>query len=197
MSEVNWDENERAAVEKFYEYLDEQGMHYANSSACIADFFEWLKSKQTKTIADAVDVFKRVWPEHMACGGCADVIVYDPPQKSWYVLSKGWSGGVDWYEVCNREQFEAYVKEQKSEKWTHTYNDYGATKDCTLIHDKPDDYGQVLVLNRRGEYVLTDNVKIKPIKPTLTKSQAWDKMCESEHEFDIVNRIKQMYDIID
>lgn len=86
--------------------------------------------------------------------------------------------------------------EQEGEKWTHTYSDYGVRKDCILIHDKPDIHGQVLVMNRYGEYVLTGTAELKPIKPTLTKAQAWDKICESEHEFDIVNRIKQMYDII-
>ena len=81
-------------------------------------------------------------------------------------------------------------------EWAHTYSDYGVRKDCILVHDKPDIHGQVLVVNRYDEYVLTGTVELKPIKPKLTKAQAWDKICESEHEFDIVNRIKQLYDII-
>ena len=86
--------------------------------------------------------------------------------------------------------------EQEGEKWTHTYSDYGVIKDCILVHDKPDEYGQVLVLNRRGEYVLTDNVKLKPIKPTLTKSQAWDKISSALEPGSTYDAVVAAYEII-
>ena len=54
-------------------------------------------------------------------------------------------------------------------EWTHTYSDYGVRKDCILVHDKPDIHGQVLVVNRYDEYVLTGTVELKPIKPTISE----------------------------
>ena len=92
------------------------------------------------------------------------------------------------------------MKEQESERWTHTYSDYGVRKDCILIHDKPDIHGQVLVMNRYDEYVLTGTVELKPIKPTLTKAEAWDKLLQTDERIrkldDAIFAIADKYDII-
>jgi hypothetical protein len=47
---IDWNDNTMRAIHKFYEYLDEQGMYYANKEGCIREFFDWLP--QTKTVAD-------------------------------------------------------------------------------------------------------------------------------------------------
>ena len=80
----------------------------------------------------------------------------------------------------------------EGEKWTHTIDGLKVR----FLVDGPDEAGEVPVASDDGYYRIFDVDQLEPIKPKLTKSQAWDKICESEHEFDIVNRIKQMYDII-
>jgi len=80
--------------------------------------------------------------------------------------------------------------EQEGEKWTHTHG--GGLKCKVIATDEEHSW----VLTEHGSKVTEFTSSLKPIKPKLTKSQAWDKICESEHEFDIVNRIKQLYDII-
>lgn len=89
-------------------------------------------------------------------------------------------------------------------KWKHTYIDYGIRKDCIIIHDKPDDYGMVLVMNRRGEYVLTDDFEEKPIKPKLTEDamKAVERFAYSlmeKESYDLVsevNSFREYHDII-
>ncbi|WP_290738601.1 hypothetical protein [Haliea sp.] len=85
------------------------------------------------------------------------------------------------------------VEKKDDDEWTHTYSDCGVRKDCILIHYKPDINGQVLVLNRYGEYVLTGTVKLKPIKQTIKPSAAWSLVSGqvlSIHEFN------EKYDVV-
>jgi hypothetical protein len=44
--------------------------------------------------------------------------------------------------------------------YTHQYSDCGVLRDCNIIHDKPDDYGMIVVVNRFGEYVLCSYDKV-------------------------------------
>ncbi len=135
---------------------------------------------QTKTVADAVEVFDSKWPEHMAQGGCADVIVYIPSSKSWIVASEAWSGGGEWYEVCTRAEFESYVNaskigkilessdEKEGEKWTHTYtDDTGTDIRCRLLAE----HGEWAWIE---DAVTVDTISkswLKPIKPTISTKE--------------------------
>lgn len=124
---------------------------------------------ERKTVEDAVAA--------VVTGFDGDGLWYSPRRKQWIASPEYMAS--DSYLVCTREEFEACVaaKNAKSEpEWTHTYDDYGTEKDCIVVHNKPDDYGFILVMNRRGEYVLSDDVKEKPTKPAITKAEAWDKL---------------------
>ena len=155
-----------------------------------------------KTVEDAVECYNGVWPEDEPDDF---VCVWNNKGGRFEFWCEGYAPVGYCHHVCTRAEFEAYVKEQgkphfkatsenlekiakdaqgdfveveqEGEKWTHTYSDYGVRKDCILIHDKPDIHGQVLIMNRYGEYVLTGTAELKPIKQKLTKAQAWD-LCQ-------------------
>lgn len=127
-------------------------------------------TKQPKTVADAVK-----WANGNWGNSTSRYITYNP-NSDRFTYSETGEVNKRWYIVCTRDEFEAYVKEQESEKWTHTYSDYGVIKDCILIHDKPDIHGQVLVVNRYDEYVLTGTVEPKPIKPTISEAELLHKI---------------------
>ena len=78
--------------------------------------------------------------------------------------------------------------EQDDEKWTHTFNELK----CRTIIDKPDREGYIVVVNELGEYYCVLDDEIKPIKPKLTKAQAWD-LCQ---DYDGPKSMKAyMYDL--
>lgn len=137
-----------------------------------------------KTVADAYEWSKSAGGQDGWLHDDCDIIVTDSEGDFGYANSQTSSSKV----FCTREQFEAYAKEQEAkqegEKWTHTYSDYGVRKDCIIVHGKPDDYGMILVMNRRGEYVLTDNFEEKPIKPKLTVRE-YDLLVDIASHFDI------------
>lgn len=149
MINLNWDENAKAAAMEFACYI-------GKAKDC-ERYFKHIAQK-TKTVADAVEYYNGAWPEEKDA-----VCVWDDKNKNFEFWISDYEPVSYCYEVCNYEQFEAYVKEQEGEKWTHAYSDYGVRKDCILIHDKPDIHGQVLVVNRYDEYVLTGTVEPKPI----------------------------------
>ena len=190
MSEVNWNDNAKEAVEKFYEYLDEQGMHYANSSACIADFFEWLTSTQTKTVADAVEWHKsKGWGLSWA-SKAKDCITHG---KLGFAFADSRNIQLDRKLVCTRAEFEAYVKEQEGEKWTHTYtDDTGTDIRCRLLAE----HGEWAWIEDAGTVDTISKSWLKPIKPTLTKAEAWNMLMKRKTNSAEVNTIKQQYDII-
>jgi len=109
---------------------------------------------------------------------------------------------------ATRENLEQVAKDceggffevQEGEKWTHyTEEEEGLSTRCRkhLQLSQGDDWVYVCEL---GEYFVPGKMGycgVKPIKPKLTKAQAWDMLCKKEHEFDIVNKIKSEYDITD
>lgn len=174
-------------------------------------FKRFDRPTQTKTVADAVEEFPDGWysipydtevevPYEDELLLCAKKDFYDFGEK--YTKGNFYRGAVDFeseyfYQVCTREQFEAYlagvepvgvdidkdalkaqyksaVKGQEDEKWTHKTN---AGELCKIHVKEPDVNGVIIVINERGEYLRHNSDSLKPIKPTITKADAWD-LCQ-------------------
>lgn len=183
MIDVNWDDNAKAAVECFAGYVGEAG------AAKI-----WLSGKrptQTKTVADAVEAYPNGWPKHMD-----DELWFSETENSYMrrieVLPKHKA-----YFVCDYLQFEAYVKEQEGEKWTHVYNEHEV---CRVLTEDPDRFGIIVIDTASNGYIVCEPNEIKPIKPTLTKAQAWDMLKQTPDNIrsldDALIEITDKYDII-
>ena len=142
---------------------------------------------QQKTVADAYEAFDEEWniKEFNLCS-------YSNENEEFFTHSKDYQHKNDEYEVCNREQFEAYAKEQEAEqegkRWTHTY---GSDK-CYIKEAEPDFQGYIIIYSNEDGYMLVEPSELKPIKPTLTKEQAWDKAVLAGN----MSHITDNYDII-
>ena len=85
---------------------------------------------------------------------------------------------------------------QEGEKWTHTYK--GVV--CRIEYERN---GCAWIVNESGEDFLIDTRALKPIKPKLTKAQAWDMLTkiDGRAEFKtVMNTVMAMlekYDITD
>ena len=116
-----------------------------------------------------------------------------------FVSEKSSAGSVetdDWQPICTREQFEAYVKEQEGEKWTHMYY-----KDkCRIKVSEPDSDGYIVIVTDFNGYQLCTPDELKPIKQTMSESEAWRKMNEKakyNKNYNLaIQQIKEQYDII-
>jgi|26BtaG_2_1085354.scaffolds.fasta_scaffold09879_6 TusA-related sulfurtransferase len=82
--------------------------------------------------------------------------------------------------------------EQECEKWTHTLDG----RKCKIIINKPDVDEDIVVLCKEGDYQIVDHEALKPIKPKLTKAEAWDILMARQTNSSEVNNIKQKYEII-
>ncbi len=170
---IDWNDNAKAAVKEFYRWAN--AMFKSGVSIDTDTFFKEFAETQTKTVADAVEYYNGDFPEWQSVLGIAYSNNKITPYYKGSPIADG-TNSPESYIICTRAEFEAYVKEQEGEKWTHTYSDYGVRKDCILIHDKPDIHGQVLVVNRYDEYVLTGTVEPKPIKPTISEAELLHKI---------------------
>lgn len=151
MIDVNWDDNAKAAVKEFAEYVG-QTKHCER-------YLERIVPKQTKTVADAVEWAKGEWPN----GVCSTI---------WVDGSGAFRLGseVTNQTVCTREQFDAYLKEQEGEKWTHVVNfGFSEQAQCKIISE----HGDFLWVKVDGAGCPATYKKseLKPIKPTMTKEQ--------------------------
>lgn len=135
-----------------------------------------LESKMTeqrKTVEDAVEWLGEEWP-----GDTGDVMCYDH-EKGWAVWHLDWEDCFSFYQVCTREEFEACVAAKKANsepEWTHEYKGYL----CKIALSKPDSYGNIIILNEYNVYIRCSKEDVKPIKPTITKSEAWDIAVEED-----------------
>lgn len=109
---------------------------------------------QTKTVADAVEYFGGVWPESKYFTAWWD------SETNQILLGDNITSDT----ICTREQFEAYVKEQEGDKWTHTW----CGQRCKIVHSDGN-ASWIIVENRGSEVVFT--IGLNPIKPTMTKEQ--------------------------
>ena len=106
MIDVNRNDNAKAAVREFAEYVGQ-------SDKC-ERYMEAFAPK--RTVADAVEWAKTGWlhDDH-------DVIIFNGKHGLLYSKSECPLDDKE-YLVCTRAEFEAYVKEQEGEKWTHVTN---------------------------------------------------------------------------
>lgn len=59
--------------------------------------------------------------------------------------------------------------EQEGEKWTH---ETAESEYCRILIDKPDQFGNVVILKEEWGYSDYPLSSLKPIKPTISESQA-------------------------
>lgn len=116
-----------------------------------------------KTVADAVKAFGGEWS------------FSDCYKELWMCNPKAKDGATcqltdDHKLICTREQFEACAA-KKGEKWTHTYGHAGYK--CKVISVNGE---HSWILTENGDKLTEYTSSLKPIKPKLTKAQAWDKM---------------------
>jgi hypothetical protein len=91
---------------------------------------------------------------------------------------------------------QSLLDEARSEpEWTHTY----CGDRCRVLFDEPDKHGYMCVLREKSGYDAVRQDELKPIKPTISKAEAWDKLNSGEyfnaqygldqikHDFDITN----------
>lgn len=182
---IDWDDNAKAAVNTYNDWALENDLG-------IHAFFEHLTNNghtQPKTVADAVAEHKGKWPfSHSIV-----MMWYSPKHGHFFAFGEGYDFCEGEYQVCTRAEFEAYVKEQESkitmddinehistgeqegEKWTHTLDG----RKCKIIINKPDVDEDIVVLCKEGDYQIIGHEVLKPIKPKLTKAEAWDKLIQS------------------
>jgi hypothetical protein len=83
--------------------------------------------------------------------------------------------------LCTREEFEAYGREQEAkqegEKWTHEYG--SASIKCKVLAIDGD---ESWVFTEYGNKVTEFTDSLRPIKPTITKAEAWDKATSQDVE---------------
>lgn len=158
-----------------------------------------------KTVADAVEYFDGVWPKPIEGNPPSydeQVIIYCTKSDGCESeIGEYYAGGrhFDPYffcQVCTRAEFEAYVKEQEGEKWTH---ELWGDKAYIKIYE-PDCDGYLMAVTEGNGYNLVKIEDLKPIKPTLTKAEAWDKLKDlPAHEWSIHSHVMELenkYDII-
>lgn len=163
------------------------------------------RPKQTKTVADAVD---GLWVEdnNMATlSASRPIIGFNPAYNVFFSCESDYNfsdNNDGEYLVGTFEQFEAYVKEQEGEKWTHEYDNSNPRR-LKIICDKPDVNGEIAVIvngPKGAFYTKTLPSKIRLIKPTITKAEAWDRLLQTDERIrkldDAIFAIADKYDII-
>ncbi len=87
--------------------------------------------------------------------------------------------------------------EQDGVKWTHIDTD---GEPCKILIDAPDSLGRVIILRGNGWYMPVDRANLKPIKPTISKADAWDKLLQTDEKIrkldDAIFAIADKYEII-
>ena len=177
MIDVEWNDNAKAAVIEFADYIGQ-------SDKCE----RYLKAFGTKkTVADAYEENPH-WRKHVN-GNIYFRITYG---SHWMMTASEDVDSSLWALVCTREQFEAYVKEQEGEKWTHTLF-------CDKAYIKlgePDRHGYVLVVTESDGYNLARPSELKPIKPTISESdaKALELFANKSHRHGVACAVKEYLD---
>lgn len=92
--------------------------------------------------------------------------------------------------VYSEPKRKTVADEQEGEKWTHRTS----LGKCRVLIDTPDEHGYVVIEGDGDGYSLVPPRTLKPIKPTLTKAQAWDYAVASGL---YAEDIERNYDITD
>lgn len=180
MIDVEWNDNANAAVREFAYYIGEsdKGERYLEHVA------------PKKTVADAVEWVSKEWEYDEY-----DAIAYNDTDGTFgYYNTMDIELNEKWHQVCTREQFEAYVKEQEGEKWTHVYtDDTGTDIRCVLLAEH-DEWAWV---KDAGTVDTIRKAWLKPIKPTITISDLLNDL--KSYNADIsgyIDNVISKYDII-
>lgn len=210
MININWDLAPDGATEirsngNIMRFFNEHN-HLWNGAAkewvIIPNEYDWktiATRPQTprKTVADAYEYFDGVWKEPDTSVCCYADFGDEGFKFVLWIRDWIWSNG-ECYEVCTREEFEAYAKKQEGEKWTHRTN---AGELCKIHVEEPDVNGVIIVLNDRGEYLRHNSDSLKEIKTQISKAEAWDmlnKKASTVNEFgNALIELQDKYEIID
>ena len=113
--------------------------------------------------------------------------------KIWCAVSGSWCDYVsDWKTIATSPQTKTVADEQEGEKWTHFYND----EYCKIVIETPDKFGEIVIDCEYNGYITCEPSELKPIKPKLTKAEAWDKMSHDLNPSLMYQSIMECYDII-
>lgn len=197
---IDWNDNAKAAVREFAYYIGEsdKGERYLEHVA------------PKKTVADAVEYFDGIWPKPIMGSPPPyeeQVIIYctDSTQCGSKV-GEYYAGGCHFdssyfYQVCTRAEFEAHVKEQESEKWTHVYtDDTGTDIRCVLLAE----HGEWVWVKDAGTVDTICKSWLKPIKPTISEDAVsklrayanWTAGQESGYVSELIEEFIATHDII-
>lgn len=183
-------------------WFNKDGKYFSGSSwmTPMHEYVAIATRLQQKTIADAYEWVRKgnkicgySFAQNKMLSFCKDNNTYA------FVSETSSSGSVEtenWQPVCTREQFEDYVKQQEGEKWTHMYY-----KDkCRIKVSEPDSDGYIVIVTDFNGYQLCTPDELKPIKPTISKAEAWDKLKDlPANEWSIHSHVMELenkYDII-
>ena len=103
--------------------------------------------------------------------------IYASPDKmqkdffEWLGLSQQKTVADEPHFKATRENLEKIAKDAQEEKWTHVTS----IGKCRVLIDTPDEHGYVVIEMENDGYSLIPSQSLKPIKPRITKAQAWDK----------------------
>lgn len=152
MTDLN--DNAKEAVREFADYIGQR-------DKC-ERYLEAFVTK--KTVADAYESHK-TWhsiPDDTEALYCEPVVLWHIKGNHFHKGNTNFNDKV-FYKVCTRAEFEAYVKEQEGEKWTHLVETTG--KKCQLLRKEQDSEGCYAVLLSCGMYDVEHGDFIKPINP--------------------------------
>ena len=125
--------------------------------------------EQTKTVADAVEAYPKWQEPH-----------FMPTRENLEKIAKDAQGD--------------FVEVEEGEKWTHTYFSIR----CRIMDLDPDEFGTVVIIKNGGDYALAHPSKLKPIKPTITKSDFADfvieKLNDGTHQDAVCYLLQQKLD---
>lgn len=181
MSEINWDlaPEDAETLEQNVNIITwrKKGYFWLGMDGWKEEFFptEWTvvatrPTEKKKTVADAYEAFPNGW---LGSANSEYNFLNYNKRNDWFFSDTAVFQDV----VCSREEYEAYAKEQESkqegERWTHT-DDHGDR----FKFDFKLACGERVYLREDGQRIVDGKLgysKLKPIKPTITKAEAWDK----------------------
>lgn len=152
---------------------------------------------QRKTVADAVEAFPDGWPKSHEK---YEFMIYNGRS---FVFGSTDECDVNEYLICTRQEFEDYVAKQNGGDSelppelfdgdivvTELGESYVKLDDRWLNHDKTNVHlfaFEVKKVIRNGDYIW-EKKPSKPIKPTITKAEAWDMATEMDERIaDIID----------
>lgn len=200
MNNINWDLAPEGAVELrelksgvCLRWFNKQGEYFSGSGweLSTSDYnVIAIRPTQTKTVADAVEVFGTKWPSSRY-----NFAWWDSDTEQMLLGCNETSDT-----VCTRADFEAYVNaskigkilessdEKEGEKWTHTYDG----QKVRWLGDKPDSCEEMAIQYQSGEYGLARVSALKPIKPTIKPSAAWSLVSKQGWP---IHQVTETYDV--